>query len=143
MAEGTAIAPDGRQEPAHAELARIDARAADPASDEKRQPADVARKVLKRRFLDRVADRINEPAEAGRIAAAEDHEGAAGHADDRRSGQARKPFGGDFLNQPRLHSDELGGADEIAVIGLTGPKRQLAGKLHRVGADTVIGRDPA
>ena len=33
MAERTAIAPDGGQEPAHAELARIDAGAADPASD--------------------------------------------------------------------------------------------------------------
>src|SRR5580700_10117936 len=61
MAERTAISPDRGQEPAYAELARIHAGAADPASDEKRLPADVARKVFKRRFLDRVADRIDEP----------------------------------------------------------------------------------
>ena len=85
MTERTAIAPDGRQEPAHAELARIDAGAADPASDEERLAAAIARKVFERRFLDRVADRIDQPAEARRIAATEHHEGAAGHADDRRS----------------------------------------------------------
>ena len=62
MAERTAITPDRGQEPAHAELARIDAGAADPASDEKRLPADVARKVFERRFLDGVADRIDQPA---------------------------------------------------------------------------------
>ena len=43
MAERTAIAPDRRQEPAHAELAGIDARAADPARDEQRLPAGQAR----------------------------------------------------------------------------------------------------
>ena len=53
MAERTAIAPDGGQEPAHAELARIDAGAADPASDEKRLPADLARDVFERRLLRR------------------------------------------------------------------------------------------
>src|SRR5580692_2876873 len=143
MAERTAISPDRRQEPAHAKLARIHAGAADPASDEKRLPADVARKVFKRRFLDRVADRIDEPAEAGRIAATEDHERAAGDADDCRSRQSREPLGGDLLDQASPQSDELGGADEIALIGLMSAKRQLARKLHGVGADTVIGRDAA
>ncbi len=143
MAERTAIAPDRGQEPAHAELARIDAGAADPASDEKRLAADQARKLFERRFLDGMADRIDQPAEARRIAAAEDHERAAGHADDRGSGQGREPLGGDLRDQARFQSDELGGADEIALVGLTGAQRQLARKLHRVGADTVIGRDAA
>ncbi len=143
MAKRTAIAPDRGQEPAHAELARIDAGAADPASDEKRLSADVARKVFNRRFPDGVADRIDEPAEPRRIAATEDHERAAGDADDRRSRQSREPFGGDLLDQASPHSDELGGADEIALVGLMGAKRQFARKLHWVGADTVIGRDPA
>ena len=40
MAERTTIAPDRGQEPADAELAWIDAGAADPASDEQRLPAD-------------------------------------------------------------------------------------------------------
>ena len=48
-----------------------------------------------------------------------------------------------FVDQARPQSDELGGADEIAFIGLAGAKRQFARKLHRVGADAVIGRDPA
>ena len=62
MAEGTAITPDRGQEPAHAELARIDAGAADLASDEKRLPAAIARKVFERRFLNGMADRIDQPA---------------------------------------------------------------------------------
>jgi hypothetical protein len=90
-----------------------------------------------------VADRIDQPAEARRIAATEDHERAACHADDRRSGQGREPFGRDFLHQARPQSDHPGRADEVALIGLTGAKRQFARKLHRVGADPVIGRDPA
>jgi hypothetical protein len=93
--------------------------------------------------LDGVADRIDQPAEARRIAPPEDHERAAGDADDRRRGQSREPLGRDFLNQARLHPDELGGADEVALIGLMGAKRQFARKLHRVGADTIIGRNPA
>src|ERR1700684_1078323 len=96
MAERTAITPDRGQEPAHAELARIDAGAADPASNEKSLPADVTRKVFERRLLDRVADRIDQPAEARRIAAPEHHERAAGHADDRRTGQGPAPLGGGF-----------------------------------------------
>ena len=63
MAERTAIAPDGGQEPAHAELARIDAGAADPASDEQRLPADSAREIFERHLLDGVADRIDQPTE--------------------------------------------------------------------------------
>ncbi len=146
MAERTAITPDRGYEPAHAEPARIDAGAADPASDEKRPPADVARKVVKRRFLDAMADRIDEPAEPRGIAAPEHHERAAGHADDRRRRQGREPLGGNLLDQASPQSDELGRADEIALIGLMGlmgAKRQLARQLHRVGADAVIGRDPA
>ncbi len=143
MAERTAIPPDGGQEPAHAELARIDAGAADPASDEQRLPADVARKVFERGLLDGVADRIDQPAEPRRIAAAEHHERAARHADDRRRGQHRQPLGGDLRDQARLQSDEPGGADEIGFIGRAGAERQLARDLHRIGADPVIGRDPA
>ena len=53
MAERTAIAPEGGQEPAHAELARIGAGAADPARDEQRLPADLARDVLERQLRQR------------------------------------------------------------------------------------------
>ncbi len=63
MAERTAIAPDGGQEPADAELARIDAGAADPARDQQRLPAGQAREVFERDLLDGVADRIDQPTE--------------------------------------------------------------------------------
>ena len=59
MAERTAITPDRGQEPAHAEGVRIDPGAADPASDQERPPADIARDVFERRLLDGVADRID------------------------------------------------------------------------------------
>ena len=95
MAERTAIAPDRGQEPAHAELARIDAGAADPASDEKRLSADLAREVFERDLLNGVADRIDEPAKPRRIAPAEHHQRAV-HADDRRRGQIAEPLGGDL-----------------------------------------------
>src|SRR5580693_8393963 len=68
MAERTAITPDGGQEPAHAELARVGAGAADPAGDQQRLPADVARAVLERRLWDSVPGRIDGPAEARRTA---------------------------------------------------------------------------
>jgi hypothetical protein len=63
MAERTAVAPDGGHEPAHAELAWIDAGAADPAGDEQRLSADLARDLLDRRLAGGVTDRIDEPAE--------------------------------------------------------------------------------
>src|ERR1700722_31595 len=73
-------------------------------------PADVTRKVFERRLVCSVADWINKPAKPRRIAAAEHHQLAAGHADDRRSGQRRQSLGGDLLDQARFQSDEFGGA---------------------------------
>ena len=142
MAERAAIAPDGGQEPAHAELARIGAGAADPARDQKRLSADPARDVLERRLLHRVADRIDEPAKPRRIAPAEHHQRAV-HAHDRRRGQGREPLGGHFGDQAGLEADEPGGANEVGFPGLAGAEREFARELHRVGADAVIGRDPA
>ena len=143
MAERTAIAPDGGQEPAHAELARIDASAADPAGDEQRLPADVARDVLDRRLVGGVADRIDKAAETRRIAPAEHHQRAARRPHDRWGGQHRQPLGSHLANQPGLESDHPGGANEVGFVGLAVTKRQFARELHRVGADAVIGRDPA
>ena len=143
MAERTAIAPDGGQEPAHAEQARIDASAGDPAGDEQRLPADVARDVLDRRLVGGVADRIDKPAETRRIAPAEHHERAARRPHDCRRGQHRQPLGSHLADQPGLESDDPGGANEVGFVGLAVTKRQFARELHRVGADAVIGRDPA
>ena len=142
MAERAAIAPDRRQEPAHPELARVGAGAADPARDQKRLSADPARDVLERRFLHRVADRIDEPAKPRRIPPAEHHQRAV-HAHDRRRGQGRKPLRGHFGDQTGLEADEPGGANEVGFPGLAGAEREFAPELHRVGADAVIGRDPA
>ena len=143
MAERAAIAPDGRQEPAHAELAGIDAGAADPASDEERLSAGQARKILKRQFLDGVADRIDEAAEPRRIAPPEHHQRAAGHPDDRRRGQSRKPLGGNLSDEAGSQSNMLGGPYQIGFIGLARAQGELARKLHRIGADAVISRNAA
>jgi hypothetical protein len=109
---------------AEAEQARIGAGAADPASEQERAPADQARDVLERRLLDRVADRIDEPAKPQRIAPGEQHERAARHADDRRSGQGHEPLGGHLGDQAGLESYEPGGANEIRFISLAGAVRE-------------------
>ena len=143
VAERTAIAPDGRQEPAHAELAGICAGAADPASDEQRPPADFLRDVFERRFLGGVADRVDEPAEPRRAAPGENKQRAIGHTHDCRSGQRSQPFSGDLADQPGFEADDPGRANEVAFVGRALAKREFARELHRVGADAVIGRDAA
>jgi hypothetical protein len=59
MSEWAAIAPERGQEPAHAELAGIEAGAADPAGDEDGLSANLARDVVGRRLVGGVADRID------------------------------------------------------------------------------------
>ena len=143
VAERTAIAPDGRQEPAHAEQPRIDASAADPAGDQQRLPADLARDALERRLAGGVADRIDEPAQPRRVAPGENDERAIGHSHDCRSGQRSQPFGGHLADQPRFEPDNPGGANEVGFVGRALAKREFARELHRVGADAVIGGDAA
>jgi len=143
MAERAAIAPDGGQEPAHPELAWIDARAADPAGDEQRLPARLGRDVLEPPLLSRVADRIDEPAQPGGNAPGEHHERAVSHPHDRRGGQRRQALGGHLADQPGLEAQDPCGAHEVGFVGGAVRQRQFARELHRVGGDAVIGRDPA
>ena len=49
----------------------------------------------------------------------------------------------DLADQPRLQADELGGANEVEFVGFALAKREFARELRRVGADAVIGGDPA
>ena len=131
------------REPAHPELARIDARAADPAGDKQRLSAGLPRDVLERRLLSGVADRIDEPAKSRRIAPGEHHERPVGHPHDRRDGQGRQPLGGYFADQPGLEADHPGGANEVGFVGRAAGQRQFARELHRIGGDAIIGGDPA
>jgi hypothetical protein len=87
-------------------------------------------------------DRIDEPAEPGRIAPGEQHEGAV-QAHDRRIGQGHEPFGGDVRDQEGLESNESRGANKVGFLRLARGERQFARELNRVGADAVIGGDPA
>ena len=89
-----------------------------------------------------MADRIDQPAEPRRITPAEHHERAV-HPHGRWTGQRREPLGGDPGDQPGLEPDEPRGANEVAFVGLAPAEREFARELHRVGADAVIGRDPA
>jgi hypothetical protein len=52
-------------------------------------------------------------------------------------------LGGHVANDPRLESDDPGGANEIGPVRPSFAQRQLAGEPHRIGGDAIIGDDAA
>ena len=118
MPERSAVAPEGRQEPAHPEGLRVDAGAADPAGDQKRLPPALARKLLERDLHHRMADRIDQPAKARRDAPGVDVKRAALQPNDRRGRHFLHPLRTRAGHQPRPQADLLGGANEIEFVGL-------------------------
>ena len=58
-------------------------------------------------------------------------------------GRAANRLGPAPVDEARLHSDQMSGANQVEFIGRTILKREFAGQLRRIGADPVVGGDAA
>ena len=143
MPERLAVAPQRRQEPAQAEHLRADAGPADTTGDEERATVGLPRQVFERQIGRRVGDRIDQPAQARRASPAVDVKRSALQPDDCGGGKLSHPALVDAGRQPGLQPDQFCAANEIELVGIAIAEGKLPMKLHRVGADSVVGGDPA
>ena len=86
---------------------------------------------------------IDDPAGVLRADAAEYLERPVLAPHDRRHGQRPQTMLADPIDDARLEADRLGGANQIALVGVFSGQREFAAEMDWIGGDAIICGDRA